>query len=186
MGRNPKIIVMIGGRGTGKTTLAKQILENHPSRRQLVVDTMDHPGWAHLDKRHELADLQRFKSGSLRIFGPMPRELIKAIRQHVKNSLIIFEDARKFTGNRISEDMEAILIDSKQRGNEILFMYHGYPLVPRSMGYYMDRLILLKTNILPNNSHKDRFGDIETVIQAAERVNAHPNRYHYETVITES
>lgn len=186
MSRFPKINVIVGGRQTGKTTLAKAMVKVSNRRRTLVLDTLDHPGWLHLDKTNDVRDLQRFQRGGLRIFGPMPSDLIHAVRHHIKNAFVVFEDARKFTGSKISKDMEALLIDCKQRGNDLLFMYHAYSLVPKSMSHYMDRLICLKTNILPDKSQRDRLGDIETVIQVAERVKAHSNRYYYETIVTES
>lgn len=174
-------MLIVGGRNTGKTTLAKKLVAMANRPKLIVCDTVDHPHWQHLELVSDPSALARLKGGGIRIVGPQPEEIIAGLKG-VVDAFIVFEDSQKFIEGAISKPVKAMLIDSKQVGNDLLFMYHGFDLVPPKFKHYLDLVIIKKTTVLPDKSMKDRFAQISLVIEAAQAALKSKNPYFHKTL----
>jgi ABC-type transporter Mla maintaining outer membrane lipid asymmetry ATPase subunit MlaF len=174
--RTAKVMVIIGGRKSGKTYLANEIVKRAARQKVIVVDTLDHPSWRHLPVLRTPSDMVKLKAGHARIFGHPIQELIQSASE-VTDALIIFEDSRKFIKSRVPENIEAMMIDSKQKGTDLLFMYHSYSMVPLGFQHYTDLIFIKKTKAQPTKAMSDRFADIEELLEKAELVRKSSNPY---------
>jgi hypothetical protein len=170
-----EIAVIIGARGTGKTTKARKIIENYPkNRRKLVMDTQDShnyrdfgtiqphqiPGWKPVNGYYR----------PKRIYQGNPMENLQAVQRYYKNGILVLEDCRKYIGSQPDKAVENFFIDSKQNGVEILLNYHSFRAVPKMVWDYTDVLTVCKTKQGLPKDQKNRIPDFETVAQAVETV----------------
>ena len=65
MTRINEITILVGRRGTGKTTLMRNILKAN-KKKALIVDTFDHPSWSDCDIV-PISNLKYWKKGNYRV-----------------------------------------------------------------------------------------------------------------------
>jgi Cdc6-like AAA superfamily ATPase len=167
--------LIIGKRGTGKTYYTKQVIEAYPNR-VLVVDTFEHPAYAHL-QTIQVRHLARWKKGIKRVIinDDNAPELYQAINE-LTFCLIVFEDASKYLSNEMSKDFKKILFDSKQKKNDVALLFHGFAYIHPRLLALCDTLTLFKTgeNI---ESQKHKIPLYDEVIIAYNFVNKSSNRF---------
>lgn len=154
MTRTNRVILIIGGRGSGKTTLGKNILlqslNAHPEMYGLVVDTFDHPAYRAGFVRITPKMLERIKTRACyRVFGSNTYDIMRAVEAHCYNATILFEDASKYISGTVSEETRNFILDSKQKNLDLVFMFHGFGFVPPALYRLVDGIFLLRTNDSP-------------------------------------
>lgn len=132
MQRQNKIYIFLGTRNSGKTYYYQNILlprlQNN-FQKILVIDTFEHPKYA--DYQTITVDmLSRWKSGKKRIVIKSLTEVATALDLYIRNTLIVFEDSTKYFRNNLPDVVYKIIYDSKQKNNDLLFMYHGFKKIP--------------------------------------------------------
>lgn len=120
-----KISLVVGGRGTGKTTFVKQIIKANVQPKVLIVDTFEHPAYSDV-QTITIDMLPRWKKGIKRIIIRDFLPTITAMNQHVYNTLIVFEDCTKYFRSTLPDQVFHIFYDSKQKNNDIILLYHGF------------------------------------------------------------
>lgn len=155
MFRTNNIILYAAGRGTGKTTdmLGNESLkikgfipfyqDKHPDMNILVVDINDHPMYRHIYTATNPKDLK--KSTLSRIYSPDPEILWEVLDKHCYNSLVIIEDATRFVGKTLSDIQKRIVLDTKQKNIDLVFLFHCLTAIPNDLIRYSDLLVLKKT-----------------------------------------
>jgi hypothetical protein len=181
-----KIILVAGTRGTGKTEYIKKVLVSSNQPKKLVVDTFDsdvwrtlethdHPEWAstpvHLI---ESSKLKTWKSGIYRIGNSNILQTIKDIELYLVNAFVVFEDATKYIGSRLNDDMKRFVLDSKQKNLDFVFMFHSLAQIPNDLIRIADVLTLFKTNEDIPSKKKYPFPEIPDLM---EYVKTSENRY---------
>lgn len=123
-----KGILVVGMRGSGKTTKIKSMLEKtHPESR-LVYD---------INKEY----LNLYKKPFVN-FDLFTEQAIK-----VKHAFIVFEEATIFLSNRGSnQDIRQLLVQARHNDNTLLFVFHSLRSIPKYVFDLCDYVILHKTN----------------------------------------
>jgi hypothetical protein len=189
--RTNKVSLVVGTRGTGKTDFVKNGLSNAIGlRKQLIVDTFDSPAWHNLKTflnphqeniKVSVMPLNHFaywKSGRYRIFSADTALIMQLIQQHAYQCTIVFEDATKYIGSKLTRDMQYFVLDSKQKDLDLIFIFHSLGQIPPDLIRVADNITLFKTNDRKVPAKTD-FPEIE---KAFKSVNAHPNRYYSEFI----
>jgi hypothetical protein len=185
-----RIILVTGTRGTGKTTFllgSEQLkvdgiidayLDRDPKQKILVVDLFDNPLYRAFPII-SVENLSRWKQSKYRIFDNDQRYLIANINYYCYNTVIIFEDATKYVNTKLEENLKRLLIDSKQKNNDIVFIFHYLMAIPNDLVRIADYLVLFKTGENFSNYLRNKFPhpDIERVFkEVQESKNFHYNK----------
>lgn len=192
MARVNRVILIVGTRGTGKTDFTKSLVHGH-KKKVLVVDTFDNPPWRnfktwdHPEWEAEsipvipMYSLKDWHGKTGRVFGADTSRIMKLITTGIYNSLIVFEDATKYIGSRLSDDVRMFVLDSKQKNLDLVFIFHSLMDVPRDLTRVSDYLVLFKTNELLDTTIKSKYPN-QQIWRAFEKVNKHKDRYFNKTV----
>lgn len=186
-----RVTIIIGDRGTGKTTWLKgspplniegaiqKILIQNPNRRFLVLDTFDNPVWRDypIIQPEEITNFNGIK----RLYSGETDKLQTFISKYAYSCVLIFEDATKFIGSKLNRDTRQFILDSKQKDLDIFFVFHYMMAVPNDLSRVSDWVILFKTNEIFNGQIRAKFPN-PNIEEAYNRVKAHKNRYHFEAV----
>lgn len=154
--------IIIGQRGTGKTSFIKGDVKNNvpglipiyqsKGLKVLIIDTLDHPSYKDIQLLKQ-NDFKNWKNGIRRIYLE-PDNIIKFVdllnkSPHINNSFIVFEDAGKYTEKSLPRGFKRLIIDSKQRNIDILFCYHCFIDTPTNIFTKSDYIQLFKTEDSP-------------------------------------
>lgn len=186
--------VLIGGRDCGKTTFMRgntelgikgyirEKVEAEKLKGVICVDTMrERKEYLNVKK---INHPQEYKSGPVHLIVSSNNadECVQWITDHVKDTLIVFEDARKIVPVNITKTaFESLIIDSKNIHCPVWFIFHTWMNVPKGLYSLMDLIEIFKTKQHPSV----RKGDImnyEEVLEAYDRVRLDENPYSHETV----
>ncbi len=189
------VVLIIGDRGTGKTPLVVGDEKvNIPgmikiylakAMKVLFVDQLDHPSYRQF-KKLETEQLKGWKKGPFRCYTH-DRKLFKALMQAISfwiwNTAIFFEDAFRYEREKLSDEMIAIIGNSKNQNNDIYLMYHHWKFVPKNLYIYLDYIEVFKTVGPPDQREASLLGKhFDRVCEVVERVNAHPSKYYHESI----
>ena len=155
--RGNYIYLVIGGRDTGKTSFAKNMLADAPFPKKLIVDTFDNPVWRNMktynhpdrvnDKipimPHDKLELHR--SGTYRMFGPETTILEKLVADHCWNSFVVVEDAYRYFDPKLTKPQKAALLNTKQKNVDIMYIFHFLSSVPRDLVKAANFITLFQT-----------------------------------------
>ncbi len=179
MTRLNKIVCIVGGKGSGKTTLALKLLQRSP-KKTLIVDTLDHPAY----RQYPVVSIERlkyWKNGTYRIFHGDTNEILTEINTNVWNANIILEDAFKYLPFGLSKDQIRLFSDSKQHNQDIIVMFHAIKQIPVYLCSVMDQLVILKTKErLAASSNK--FYNWDEIREVHQRVSKHKNPHYFEVI----
>lgn len=118
-----KCIIIAGGTGTGKTTLAKTLI-NKRTKNILIYDVNNEYGYPYTD---------------------MVSFLNKAKR--VKNHVILFEEATIFFSTSGGEkNVREIMVRKRHTNNILIFNFHSLSQIPLYILMFCDYLFIKKSN----------------------------------------
>lgn len=191
--RTNKVILVAGTRGTGKTDFIKNVIRNQKSKfpKTLIVDTFDSPVWKDLSTHDHPEDLKpipvlsptnfkRWKKGLARIYSPNTKSLMQLIAHHSKNTFIVFEDATRYIGSKVTDDVNNFVLDSKQKNLDLVFIFHSLMSIPPDLVRVSDVLVLFKTNEGNPPGYKYPWAEIPTAMQ---KLKASKNRYDNKIIL---
>lgn len=139
--------IIIGRRKSGKTTLMRKVIDSH-YKKVLIIDTFDHPAYRDIPIMG-IDKLKYWKKGIYRVLSKKMGEVMPVINDHVNNSLILFEDATKYLGGKLDDDVKEFIVDSKQKNLDLYFMFHGWGMVPPDLYRLLDTITMFKTRDSP-------------------------------------
>ncbi len=190
--------IIVGQRGTGKTVyLLGSKLSSNPKDKALnkrgladvyvdkgtkilIVDCMDHPSYQNFPLLNQKSFF-KFISGLGRVVlepDSIPR-FVHLINEsaHLNNTLIVFEDAQKYTDMNLQKQFKRLIIETKQRNIDVIFMYHSFIDTPANIFTKIDFIQLFKTEDSPE-VRKKRIRLYDKVWNAYEQVKKHPSRFY--------
>lgn len=141
---NTNVIVIVGGRGTGKTTFGMKLIDSTPQPKVLVVNTFIHPAYADWPKI-TIKQLPKWKGGKYYLHGSNYDAMFEAIDKHVHDTFIVIEDSAKVVHQNPQDSVRRICLDSKQKNNDVIFMYHSFSEVPPKLYRWLDFIQIFKT-----------------------------------------
>lgn len=117
--RNGKVFIIVGGRGTGKTTFLEQTLKGvgNVVVFQLFID-------------------ERYKGHKKFLYQDF------TISKSLANKKIIIEDATQLIGSNPKNDIRKIVVSSKQIGSDVFFVFHSFNVVPPYLWQLFDYCIV--------------------------------------------
>jgi len=155
-----QIIIIVGGRGHGKTTMLRRFTTKaHPEALLLHDVSGQHKDYY----KRPLLEIDQFN----------------AICKNVENCMIAYEEATIFIPHSPKPDIKHFLVTSRYRNNTILFVFHSLRAVPRYILDLSNKVILMKTNDIPEVIEK-KFQRPD-FMEVFKRVNASPDKYAYES-----
>ncbi len=180
-----KVSILLGNRGTGKTFYSLELIKKyrtaHPEQKILIIDTLDHPDYA-LIASIEIKDLKAWRKPSVyRIYGSNTREIIEAIKQNVSNCLIIFEDASKYIGKLMDSHVRTMIFDSKQKNNDLIFLFHGFMATPPELFRISDTITLFKTGDHPR-ARKNEMVNFNEIVKIYDEVQSNKIAWFNKTI----
>lgn len=180
MPRLNQIIIIVGGKGSGKTTLALQLLAKSSNEKTLIVDTFDHPSYRQYPEL-TIEKLPYWKKGTYRIFQGNTVDILQAINKDVWNASIILEDAFKYLSFNLKKDEVRLFSDSKQHNQDIIIMFHAIKQIPVYLCSLADKLVIMKTKEqLPTSTTK--FYNWEEIRKAHASVSKHKDPHYFEVI----
>jgi len=173
--------VIVGGRGTGKTTYLKDKIQKASKLpKTVVIDTFPHPSYSEFQQIPG-EKLRILKKGKKRVVGSNTEENIKLVDKYLTNSLLVFEDCTKYIKSNLQDSVRNLLIDSKQKNLDIILMYHSLGQVPPDIFRLSDFIVLFKTGEQWDNSWK-KIPNAHKVKDAFIEVNKHSNKYYNKVI----
>lgn len=183
MERSNVVSTIIGGRNSGKTTFAKEVMKFYPPRdmKVLIVDTFDHPSYRDIPIITS-GKLGAWKKGVYRMFGSDFDTMFSSINDNLWNSLIIFEDAYKYQEEKLDRNVKQFVIDSKQKNLDIMFMYHAWGWVPKDLFRISDVLEVFKCEDSPEDRKNNMRGCYDRTLNAYNEVKDDKFPYAHKSV----
>ncbi len=187
--------IVIGGRGTGKTTFLQGSLEhkvtgivdsylhNNPNQKILIVGHFLHENWDHVEQI-DIKDIRRWVRGVRRCVVNLEtlREDILKISADAVNTVIIFEDATSYiAGGVLPMWWRRVPADSKQKNQDIYFVFHALMQVPPDLVRLANFVVLFKTGEEFNNTVRNKY-PFPTLHEAYHKVQKSSNKYAHESV----
>ena len=173
------IAVIVGGRGTGKTTFVKELIKKSPKPKKIITDTFHHPSYADTRAISGI-ELIRLKSGEVH-YHNSDTELMLADLTKVANALIVLEDCSKYVAENPQPTVKNLCLDSKQKNTDLIFIYHSLAEVPKKLYRWIDYLEIFKTQEVFENQ-KNRISAYERIYPTYVKVREHKSQYHHQTV----
>jgi len=179
MARLNQIIIVAGRRGSGKTTFAKKLVSCSPLKA-LVLDTFDHPDYRNL-KQIQPDQLPRWKAGNVRLFNGDPVENCQLIFNTVHNSMVVFEDARRYIEPTIQKPIRQGIVEHRNKNVDLIFMFHNLKDVPPYLCSMYNSLVLFKTN---DNMkvRQEKYSNWDEISEVHNRVMANKIEWYNEVI----
>jgi hypothetical protein len=177
-----QVIVMVGRPHTGKTQHIVKLIAHH-TKRVIVYDVQNEKKYQHLQKvtLADLADLDPM--GKYRLFHADASEVAANLYRKAPNSLIVFEDATSYIDGSPTKEIKSILVGRRHRNQDLIFPFHSLKIIPPKVLDLTNLLAIRKTNDnIAKLRELDKLPNRDQVIRAWERVQRHPNEFHYELV----
>lgn len=178
MQREAKMTIILGAKGTGKTTLLRQILET--SKQKCLVVTPRVNEWTDVPDT-DLSTLSSYDYNGIR------RHIIRrgySIPRlpFFKRGILVFDDCKTFI-KPLDETIEQMLIDGRHHELDIFYVAHGFTRVPPMFYNYYTEIILFRTEDNPA-ARKGYLLNYDQVLTAQLRVNqaAKSNKHHFEII----
>lgn len=174
------VVMIVGGRGTGKTTYIKKHIPRY--KKVIIVDTLLHPSYSEY-QAIKLEMIPRWKSGIKRILVDEDSvcTLCEMLSLHFKNGAIVFEDAGKYILPNLQKQIKKILIDTKQQNNDVFILNHFWSDVSTKALKLSDRIVLFKTVDTPFSRKKELYA-YELIRQTYDKVQRLPNKWDNLTI----
>lgn len=185
-----KVILIAGTRGTGKTDFTKTLVKKSNLPKKLVVDEMDNPAWHNLETWDDSngantpipiiqrQQLRLWRTGMYRVFDEDTDAMFLDIKQHVKNTFVVLEDATRYVGSKLSKDLRRFMFNCKQQNNDLVFVFHSLGSIPPELVKSANYLILFKTGELVVSKTKYPFPPIHTALEKL-----HHGKNRFENVV---
>lgn len=157
-----KVIIIVGARGTGKSTVLKELLSKVPNKESIFLFDVNHE---HLEYGN-------------RAFDNFDSFIKKAVA--LERSVIVIEEATIFLSHYKQREVLELLVRARHTKNNIIFVFHSLRALPRYIYDLGNFLILKKTND-QETFVSGRFED-PVLDNMFSKVNEHSDRYYFKMV----
>lgn len=178
-----KMTIIVGTNGTGKTTELRRILQGikNPDRKLIIT--------RHLTEWADFPHNDLIKPADFRFTGinhHIPRDISETLLkiQHLRNSVIVFDDARKYLKAKTEDELNDLYISRRQYAQHIFFVAHNFKQVPVQAFGFASNFILFKTVAAIDNERLSQLNDPDKFLEVKRRVDteALKNPYYKELI----
>lgn len=179
--RTPKLILVAGTNGTGKTTLVKNIVADERKRgnRVLIVvpDDMEWPTIPWVNERFPKRVEWYVGARKIVYFDG----LLDIIRERFRDGMVVFDDCRAYFKSSLDETLHALLIRRRQQMMDLICVAHGFTEIPPKFFTFATHYVVFKT-LDRVERRKDVIGGFDQFKACVDRVNqrAEKDIHHYE------
>lgn len=178
---NP-VYVVVGARSSGKTPLIlggdyeKGMAYTYMNERKmsvLIIDEIDHPKYRHVpflhpDQYYKLSEKPAIYR-TLATMSDMP--LLFPRLKDVWNTAIVFEDCHKYINFRLTKNQIAVIGNSKNQNNDIIFMHWSWGWVQKDLFRIANYYVTFKTSDSPEDRKKELKSCFPPVMKAWLQIN---------------
>ena len=176
------VFLIVGGRVTSKTTFVKKLLDGASLPKWLLIDTFRQTAYNNFREVTFNDVYEANLQGNCHLPSSNIEDNLHHLTERVVNTMLVFEDCLKYISSNPQPAIRKICLDSKQRNNDVFFIYHSLSQVPPRLSTWADYLILFKTQERLKNQ-KSRLGGIYTQIEPAFiEVNKHKSKFYNKAV----
>jgi len=176
-GRNDprsRLSIFIGTNGTGKSTLALRLAQK-TQRKVLIVDfDGSEPLW----QQYPFIDItdkgamESWQGGIRKTYFALYRELLlEKVLEHFRNGILLLDDCRNYCKASMSEGVERLMIQRRQKMLDIFALGHAFSEIPPRFYNFTTRIYLFSSMSTPAK-RKDELRDIERIVGIWRRVNS--------------
>lgn len=155
-----KLIVIVGGTGSGKTTLSKRLVEG--DRNVAVFDVNDE-----YENRYNPFFVADFEQAIEKI-------------SRLRNTTVIVEEATNFfkTSSRAAKKFGECVVGKRHQNNNFMLLFHTLAAVPDGIFSMCDIFIVLKTkdNV---NTVRSKYRGNDDIIDAYFKMRESDNKHEY-------
>lgn len=180
------ITLVLGQRGTGKTTFILNEIEKSADKKILIIDTADNKKYEHIPIIQP-EWLAKWKSGTKRTLVTDNDRLLNAITSHLHSATVFYEDCGAYLGRYTLDDrVYKMMIRSKQLSLTPYFVLHSWGFVYSDLLRFVDRIVLFSTKDSPES--KKKYMSAYALVAAADkrvkaRFNEGPEHFHHHEII---
>lgn len=191
--------IIIGAKDHGKTDYVKGNPEHNlpgfihskikHGMKVLVIDTQYHASYSNFPLlTKEL--LPEWQQGVYRLIADVEEmpEIYRIINDkgntNLWNTFIIWEDALKHCFEKMHKDLRRLVIDSKNKGIEMIFMYHAWGWVPNDLYKVIQYIEVFKTADSPKKKLPEMPGYEDMAMKIYTEVAKSKNKYYHKLVVT--
>ena len=139
--RDPKIFIIIGGRGSGKTYFLEHLL--NPSNT-VVFELAKTDRWQGFTKYF----FEDYLTGKVNI-------------KDIANKKVVFEDATSYISSNMKNTLKTLTVYSKQVGSDVYLIFHSINIVPPFLWNLVNYIVMFKCARPRENSlNADYYGEI--------------------------
>ena len=160
------LILIIGHRGQGKSTLTRRLIEG---ARCYVFDVNNE----YTDLPDDRVIRPRMRSVELDV------KKYLEISKNLRGTNLVFEDATGFFRGRQSQELSRQLVKARHNRNNFIFLFHSINRVPPELMEMSNVVFLFKT--VDNADYVERKFRNEALTAAYRKLKTAP-KYHYETI----
>jgi hypothetical protein len=144
--------VIIGRRGTGKSTYANQLAEfvaKKTGKKTLIIDVNGAPAYAH----HQELTVGNFKTwcdgnynGVKRFYLSDNQLMMEMVAENFRNGFVFFEDCTKYIEANPKKIVKDFLVDLRMWNVDLFFTFHSLEFVPPFFWKMCNKVHVLRTD----------------------------------------
>lgn len=177
-----KMVLVIGTNGTGKTTLARKLLEGVECARKLVV-TQHLSEWSYLPENPLSSPSDLAFTGTNWHLVLDEKTIFKRLNQFY-NGVLLLDDCMNYMPPQTDMDVKRLYIGRRQRANHIIMVAHGITEVPPKAFTFATDIFLGATRDNPDSTRKNTIQNFDQFVSIQRKVNeaARTNWHHFEHI----
>jgi hypothetical protein len=180
--RDPKFTIILGAKGTGKTSDVINIIENKlksEDNRVIIVNPND-PRLA----EYETLDIKKLsKFSGVRCFYVFDIKDFSLLHNY-KCGLLILDDCRRYIPDSLPTVINTLFINSRLYMVDIVATAHGFMQIPSGFFFHITEIILHRVKSNPETRKKELGDDYEEILRHYESVmlKSKDNKYYKELI----
>lgn len=143
--RNAQVFVIVGGRGSGKTTFLERTLKKE---KAVIIELVKTDRYNGFTDRYFYEDIE---SGFINM-------------KKLANKQIVFEDATSYINSNMKNSLKKLIVFSKQIGSDVFVVFHSINIIPPFLWNLFNYLIIFKCpEPHQTAANKEYFKDIQKI-----------------------